>query len=243
MDNTDLKRTYNSIGEKYNRNWDSLAKKRLSEYELRFIRNALKPQITNKKIKLLELGFGTGRIMKCLLEYNVEYYGADISREMINAAKKDIKKNQKIKELRMADITQKIPFQNTAFDVIVAMRMLYDNKKWKEILGNLGKRLKPGGIIIFNTHNKYSSLVFHSIFRKPSVGFFDTSLKELSEVLDNNDFSYKIIGFGRFPDPIYDLCNSPWSANLLFFIENFLDRILGRTFLTRMFYVVTKKNQ
>jgi ubiquinone/menaquinone biosynthesis C-methylase UbiE len=96
--------------------------------------------LINENCKLLDLGFGGGKVLKLLSKKykNIELYGIDFSEVAIIQAiknnKKDVK-NGKIKLLQ-ADI-EKLPFSDNYFDIITAFQTHYHwedlYKKVKEI--------------------------------------------------------------------------------------------------------------
>jgi len=238
---------WNKRGKTYSRSWQSLAKKKLSKMETDLVEEVvqLRQEKTKRnKLKTLDIGIGTGRITQEIIKYKVEHYGTDVSETMIEYCKEKFRENSKIKELIVHDILTPLPSRWKKFDVITAIRVLSYSSKWPEVVCNLYKSMKPGGFLIFTFPNKYSSMFISKtiLWRKKQTPYCDVSKKELEKVIKKIGFSeYKITGFFRLLDIFYDWSDSKNSTRVLFSIENMLDLLLGKTFLTRLFYIICKK--
>ena len=77
-------------------------------------------QINKKKVKILELGFGGGDLAYNLIKKGHEYTGIDISKNLVNAAKKKCKKlkNKKYKFI-CGSIDKNLAFQSNHFDIVI----------------------------------------------------------------------------------------------------------------------------
>src|SRR3989344_7208057 len=97
----------------------------------------------NEKIKILDVGCGTGYNIKIMRKFG-EVYGIDYSKEAIKFCKLN-----KVKNVKIAS-AEKIPFKDNTFDLVTSFEVLYhkgikdDNKALQEI-----KRVcKKNGIIV-----------------------------------------------------------------------------------------------
>lgn len=240
IDNSSVRNYYNDLNRSYLNCWESFAKKDIDRFEKNFIRNSLNLICNVKKnTKVLEIGFGPGRIAKEILKYNVEYYGMDISEEMLKSFEQTFGKEKKIKKLEVGDISRGAAFKGNNFDLIVAIRILYYNRNWKEIIGDLANKLEKGGIFVFCMPNKYSLSILGNLFGQVKGNY--TSLKELREVLEKNGLRVKIKGYAKLSDIIYDICANDWLAKPLIALETILRKILGELFLSKMFYVEARR--
>jgi SAM-dependent methyltransferase len=110
-----------------------------------------------KAIDLLELGCGTGNILK-IFPKSFTLYGLDISPDMLAIAKKKVKR-AKLFEADMSDF-----HIHKMFDVIIcvfdSINHLIDFKKWKATFLNVSKHLKKDGIFVFdmNTVKRHDAL-------------------------------------------------------------------------------------
>ena len=222
--------------------WRSQAKQDINKFELNFI-NEILGQLSGENVmkRVLEIGIGPGRIAKEILKYTVEYYGVDISNKMIEVFRHNMNNENKIKELIVVDISHQIPFSELLFDIIVAIRVLYYNENWKEVISRFSAKIKPGGIFVFTMLNKRSTAILGALLKSGLVGYY-TNKKELLSVLKENGFkNVELRGYARLPDVLYDFCRTKFSSNVLIFFERALRVILGKSFFSRMFYVVAKK--
>jgi SAM-dependent methyltransferase len=237
------KNYYSNLNKDYLKCWSSLAKQDIDNFERAQVNNWLEKFVSTKEqpLKILELGVGPGRIAKEILMHNIEYYGADISNEMIESFKGRIGENVKIKQLVVSDISSENPFENIKFDCIVAMRMLYYSKNWPAIIEKLGQKLENNGTIIFCMPNKNSTAILGKLLKSDIVGYY-TFEKELRGYLKKSGFDkIKIIGYARVPDVVYDVCTNKIFSLILIYFEKITRLFLGNNFASRMLYVTASR--
>lgn len=156
------------------------------------------------KIKILDYGCGPGVLLKIMKKINptAEYYGADVSRDIIGKNKKQIK----FCKFFTVDDGKKFPFQSDYFDFIIstdAIEHVYDTElAFKEF----ARILKPGGKILITTpyHGLVKNLFivltnFELIFdpEGPHIRFF--TKKSLTKSLNNVNLTPKLFDYyGRF---------------------------------------------
>lgn len=111
-----------------------------------------------KEVDLLEIGCGTGNILKTLPK-NFQIYGLDVSADMVEIAKKKIKHGT----FWQADMTQ---FSiSKKFDVILCIfdtiNHLNHFSQWEHTFQRAAKHLKSNGVFIFdmNTIKRLEELV------------------------------------------------------------------------------------
>lgn len=104
----------------------------------------LKKFSTDEKGKVLDVGCGTGFLMKMLSE-KLEVYGIDPSSEAIKLAQ-----SKGLKSAIQASI-EKIPFPDNYFGVVFCVDVLEHVKNDVKALKEMYRVLKPGGIAILNT--------------------------------------------------------------------------------------------
>lgn len=244
MSNNAVRSHYDQLQVNYLECWSSLAKQNISRFELNLISNAVKQISPKKKIKVLEVGIGPGRIAQIILKYPVEYYALDISSKMVEVSKSKFRGNIKIKKIIEADISQENPFPKEKFDLIVAIRVLYYNKNWTEIISKLSNKLNAGGLLVFCILNRYSSAVLGKFINQDQLRGHYTNLGELKSILRTNHLkTITLEGYARLPDVIYDKCNSNLSAATVRIVEKISSIFLGKTLFMRMFYVIAQKSK
>jgi len=236
---------WNRRGETYETSWASVAKKQLSALERHFISNAIKLiKKKNTTVKSLDIGIGTGRISKVVLRHNFKHYGIDISKTMVDYSRGKFKNNTKIKQIAVHDILNPLPEKWGKFDFVSAIRVLSYTLLWQKELRNIYNSMTPGGIFIFTFPNKYSSMSFSRLIhhRNMKTTYCDISKRTLEKAIRKVGFSeYNISGFSKLLDIFYDWSDSKASARILFSVEKILNLLLGKIFLTRLFYVVCRK--
>lgn len=102
-----------------------------------------------QKIKILEVGCGTGTNMRSLAKRfpNAEIYGMDVSKDMLVRAEQNLTKyKDRIKLLHQPYDTSS-PYKNT-FDVILfSYSLTMINPQWKDLLAQAQIDLKDGGYV------------------------------------------------------------------------------------------------
>jgi ubiquinone/menaquinone biosynthesis C-methylase UbiE len=90
--------------------------------------------------RVLEVGSGTGRISKPLLEHGVDLIGCDLSSQMLRRFQ------EKFPSARIARAdASSLPFPNAQFDVILTVHVLHLIPSWREVLREFRRVLGPGG--------------------------------------------------------------------------------------------------
>jgi ubiquinone/menaquinone biosynthesis C-methylase UbiE len=126
----------------------------------------------NNKKKLLEVGFGGGCNTIHLIKSGYNLTGIDVAK---NAKKVVIKKLKSINFKKKIDLkilnpkAKKLPFDDNAFDIIVAMSILSllgSEKKINNLLKELKRVLKPGGKIILDINAQNSEFSLGKKIRK-----------------------------------------------------------------------------
>lgn len=236
---------WNNQGSVYNRAWQSVAKKQLSILEKNLVRNAINlARKDDTVLRTLDVGIGTGRISETVLRFSVNHFGIDISQTMVDYCLRKFKNNKKVKKIAVYDIFNSVPKSWGAFDFVSAIRVLSYTSSWQRKLNNIYRSMAPGGIFIFSFPNKYSSMFLSRLVHRKNMKtpYYDISKQALEKATKEAGFSeYKINGLYRLLDVFYDRSNGKAVVKILFFIERVFDFILGKTFFTRIFYVVCKK--
>lgn len=96
--------------------------------------------IKNKKI--LDAGCGTSFLSKCISPNLANIYNVDNCELSLNYSKR-----RGMLNVISADLNQ-LPFNNEAFDVCVCMDVIEHNKDDKLLVGELGRVVKKGGVMV-----------------------------------------------------------------------------------------------
>jgi SAM-dependent methyltransferase len=126
----------------------------LTPCEQLLFRNYLKPGIS-----ILDLGVGGGRTTKYLSKIASRYVGVDYSEAMIRACRGKFP----ALDFRLADASDLAPFGDESFDAIVfsfnGVDCLLPGEKRLRCFRECARVLRPGGVLIFSSHNPRSILV------------------------------------------------------------------------------------
>ncbi|KLI32515.1 class I SAM-dependent methyltransferase [Brachyspira hyodysenteriae] len=98
--------------------------------------------------KLLDIGCGTGYLINMLKKYKAtaEFYGLDLSEEMINISKS---KNIKDAEFILGS-ANKLPFNDNTFDIVTCIQSFHHYPYPDEAMKEVYRVLKKGGIYILS---------------------------------------------------------------------------------------------
>ncbi|MCD4704754.1 class I SAM-dependent methyltransferase [bacterium] len=174
MDNDDIKQSYDAVAEHF-----ALTRKR-----------ALPPQLIDFKQYLadgqevLDLGCGSGRMIRILKDFEINCVLTDISEELLNYAKKEDLGKIKKAEFITQDMLESF-FSENKFDLIFCIATLHHLKSKKDrikFLKNVHFWLKPGGYFLMTNWNlmqkRYLKYIFN--FRKYSWNDFMIPYKDNS---------------------------------------------------------------
>ncbi len=102
-----------------------------------------------KNAKILDVGCGPGFSMEVLIEKGFETVGIDLSKKMIEEAKRK-KLNVKLADMR------DIPFEDESFDGILSISALQwiERKDLKKVAKEFFRVLKPGGSAVIQFYPK-----------------------------------------------------------------------------------------
>ncbi|MEO8610722.1 MAG: class I SAM-dependent methyltransferase [Chloroflexota bacterium] len=111
--------------------------------------------------RVLEIGIGTGRIALPLAPHVSSYFGADLSRPMMDKLR--AKQNGESIFLTEADVT-KLPFPDAAFDAVVAVHVFHLIPNWPDALAEVGRVLRPDAKLIHCWSQDSQNDVFYPLW-------------------------------------------------------------------------------
>ncbi|EWM10512.1 class I SAM-dependent methyltransferase [Kutzneria sp. 744] len=117
--------------------------------------------------RILDAGCGAGPIFSDLRDRGAVVSGFDSSAEMVRIGREKLGPDA---DIRVADITQPLPYADAEFDDVVSALVLQYFEDWTTPLAELRRVLKPGGrLILVVNHPMIYKLAF------PDTNYFDTT--------------------------------------------------------------------
>lgn len=116
--------------------------------------------------RILDAGCGSGPLLADLTERGASVAGFDASHAMIGLARKRLGDEA---DLKVADLTQPLPYAAEAFDDALAVLVLHYLEDWSRPLAELRRVLKPGGRLVVVVNHPVIPPVMY-----PEVNYFAT---------------------------------------------------------------------
>jgi len=164
--------------------------------------------------KILDVGCGFGRHLKEFLDYGLEVYGFDGSKELLRIARTKAP-NAK---LQLLDLREKLPYENNFFDAIWARNSLHhlEPKDLNQALFELKRVLKPNGIIFIEWKEGQGAIItkeeialgkerFYNLLSKTEVekvvkdAGFEITNSYVNNSREKRQFSSFIVVFAKKP--------------------------------------------
>ncbi|PYS30179.1 MAG: hypothetical protein DMG11_06165, partial [Acidobacteria bacterium] len=148
----------------------------VSDYFNRIVADAVHETIvglkaTAPKIRILEIGAGTGATTTAILEVLqpfsglVEFCFSDISQSFIRNARRRFAEQYPSIEYRLLNIEEDLSrqgFEAHRFDIIVAANVLHDTRNVDFALMQVRRLLKPGGLLVVDEYTSFKDCLFFS---------------------------------------------------------------------------------
>lgn len=148
-----------------------------------------------RKIKILDLGTGTGyvpQVLCAISKENFEIVGIDLAEEMIHVAEQ--KRNDTRIKYLIAD-NKKIPFKNENFDIVTnKLATRFDSAEAFRVL-------KKGGIFVFKEYGQYKGF-------KEIAEIFKSRYKETYKSVDEYISELSKLGFESITANFYQVSRS-----------------------------------
>jgi len=104
--------------------------------------------------KVLDIGCGPGEMIVDLLKRGYKVCGADISMEMLNIARKNIRTQNLVNSHQLVQSSiEYLPFRDSSFDAVICAGVIEYLDADDRALKELNRVLKPSGILIITVRN------------------------------------------------------------------------------------------
>ncbi len=146
--------------------------------------------------KVLDIGFGTGALLKALDEKNITATGVDGAKNMVKTARKKLKKTNI--DLFQADIEKGFAFEDKTFDCVFSCYVVHGlNKNLRRQYYKEAKRLAKHRVILYEHSNKPSLLI------------------KIAELLEGGEyFSFKAVKLAEFNEHFRDVTSIQMNRNV-----------------------------
>lgn len=127
----------------------------------------------------LEIGSGTGRVTRQLrrsLDANAKLIASDLSEDMLNVARKELKGLDI--EWQIID-AQSLPFEDNTFDLVVSCFAWMFVEDKAKAYSEVYRTLKPGGLFLLATWDSLESNGASEVFRKTVKKYFQDTLPKM----------------------------------------------------------------
>jgi ubiquinone/menaquinone biosynthesis C-methylase UbiE len=178
---THNKQMYDQFGEAYQKSRDENWKCRLYNKFLE-VPSMIKAVGKIRGKKLLDVGCGAGVHIKNYQKMGAKCWGIDISKTMIELAKKNCP-NADFKVGSML----KLPYQNSSFDIITCSLAIDYVENIGKVLKEMSRVLKKGGLLYYSTESKINS-------SKERYENENYKIKGLGEFYDKKSKKYVVLG-------------------------------------------------
>ncbi len=107
--------------------------------------------------RILDSGFGFGRMFKCIKDHAEDYYAVDINPDSFQDFPAEITDRH---FFRVVGNLYRLPFRDNSFDGAVMIRVVHHLEKPREVLSQLHRVINPGGFLILTFNPRPSISTF-----------------------------------------------------------------------------------
>jgi SAM-dependent methyltransferase len=175
----------------------------LEDYEdefRKFVRFASLGRRITPGTRILEVGIGTGWFLILCARHGLEPVGLDISPQLIEFVHERAQQQGVRLDLRLGNI-EDTRLEPSGFDVVIADSVFEHVERWREGLARIAAALRPGGVLIFSSTNRFS--VRSGEFWMPFYGWLPDRMRyALRRAVEGPDVMRLGIDFHQFTYPV-----------------------------------------
>ena len=111
--------------------------------------------------RILEIGCGIGTVVYELSKKRYDVIGIDISGEAIEYGK------EKYGDIRLeVQAEETLPYEDESFEVVLSFDLFEHIAKIDKHISEVKRVLRPGGYYLFQTPNRYSNIIYETLWTK-----------------------------------------------------------------------------
>jgi SAM-dependent methyltransferase len=111
--------------------------------------------------RILDVGCGSGPLLKALRDRGAIVTGIDKSAGMLELARRRLGEDDPA-DLQVAELGRLLPFPDDTFDDVTASLVLHYLEDWGPALNELHRVLKPGGRFMVSVNHPFAENLWHS---------------------------------------------------------------------------------
>jgi len=125
------------------------------------------------QVRLLDIGCGGGVLTEEFAKLGCQVTGIDIADASLAVARAHAHAEELLIEYQ-SGLANKLPFYGSSFEVVSCCDMLEHVQEWEQVIAEVSRVLKPGGLFLFDTINRTTQSKVNFIF-----GLQDSPLTKL----------------------------------------------------------------
>jgi len=154
----------------YYNNWNNFYKNFSLDNEAPVLDNEFPLEVIKKGDKILEIGFGPGRVIEYFLEKNYDIFGADISSEALNVIrrKEQNTKNKILSKICLSDCLN-LAFKEKRFAIVICLGLLEHfetDEQVNQALSEIERVLQDSGKAIITLPHRISAFIMIELFKR-----------------------------------------------------------------------------
>ena len=165
------------IRERWNRSSQQYDREGHSDREKEAWKSLLTRALGTEKLKVLDVGCGTGVVALLLSEMGHDVNGVDISEGMLKKANEKINAFNLPIEFTLGD-AENLPFENELFDTVINRHLLWTLPNPKNAISEWRRVLKPGGKIViidgcWDDHKRLHKQIWRYLISIPLISIIE----------------------------------------------------------------------
>jgi len=183
---------------------------------------------------ILEVGAGTGRILKGLTQFSQSVVGVDVDVEMLRQVSRAVGAKKNV-ELVVAD-AQYLPFRKSTFGAIICIRAIKFVDQPYRALEQMSHAIKPGGRLVLEYSNLFSPSAVLQLPQIISRNVYPWLFRRrnMEGLVRNLGFRVvQVVSWHKIPVRIWVMARGRTFARVLMETEIALQRITPLEFMSR----------